>query len=200
MDYIYDIVLNFQDKYYDYYEWYHQDKLMNIKKVAIYKIYTKDYLNIKNNEIIIDKSSLPKQNKIYLLTEGNEVMGIMLDKDGKVIKKSSLLFYESDDILTDKDDITTINIKYHITKKIPLDYSSRINKEKITFVNNYLKNINKIKDEYLLKYIYYDIYNIEESNIDTIYDNLLSLTKTNLNKIYNSIININKELNKEKSN
>lgn len=198
MEYIYDIVLNFQDDYYDFYEWQTKDKIINIKKIPIYKINNKDYLNIKKNLITIDKDSLPKTNKMFLLTSGIEVMAILINNVGKVIKKSSLLFEESDDILDDKDEIKLIDIKYTINKKRNLSTKSRIEKEKTKYINNYFKKIDKLKDEYLLKYLYYEIYNKEQQDIDIIYNELLKLSKSNINKIYNGIKNINLELNNNK--
>ena len=35
MDYIYDIVLNFQNEYYDFFEWKSTDKVINIKKILV---------------------------------------------------------------------------------------------------------------------------------------------------------------------
>jgi len=91
MDYIYDIVLNFQSNYYDFYEWRETDKIINIKKILVYKTNDENYLNLKYNEIILDNQLLPKQTKMFLVTNGVEVMGIMLDNQGKLIKRSSLL-------------------------------------------------------------------------------------------------------------
>lgn len=193
MEYIYDIVLNFQDNYYDFYEWQKKDKIINIKKIPIYKINNKDYLNIKNNKVTIYKESLPKTNNMFLLTSGIEIIAILINNKGKILKKSSLIFEESDDILEDKDKIKVINIKYKIDKKNPTNINSRIEQEKIKFINKFFKNIDKRKDEYLLKYLYYEIYNKEE-DIDIIYNKLLALSKNDINKIYNSIQTLNKEL------
>lgn len=196
MDYIYDIVLNFQERYYDFYEWCPNDKIVNIKKITIYKILNNDYLNIKNNSVIIDKTSLPKQNKIFLLTNGLEVMGLLLNNYGKVIKISSLLFDESDDILEDKDDIKSIGIKYKVLKKKNINLISRNNIEKKTYTNKYLKKLDLQKDEYLIKYLYYDIYSIEENDINKAYNKLLTLAKQDLKLLYESIQKINLELKK----
>ena len=196
MDYIYDIVLNFQDRYYDFYEWYPSDRIINIKKIPIYKINTKDYLNIKKYFVIIDKNTLPKQSKIFLLTNGIEIMGILLDNEGKVIKISSLLFDEADDILKDKDSIKLINIKYTIQRKRNLKLISRHNLEKKAYINKYLKNLDILKDEYLIKYLYYDIYGNEENDTNKVYHKLLSLSKDNFNLLYKSIQKINLELKK----
>ncbi len=194
MDYIYDIVLNFQDEYYDFYEWQPTDKIVNIKRIPIYKIGTKDYLNIKNNSVTIERNTLAKQNKIFLITNGIEVMGIMVDSSGKVIKKSSLLFDENDEILEDRELIKTIDIKYKIDKKNVIKYISRSNKDKIKYLKGYFKKIDKIRDEYFLKYLYYDIYNDDEKDIDKVYDNLLNLARDNPTKMYGSIKKIELEL------
>ena len=196
MEYIYDIVLNLQEEYYDFYEWQKKDRIINIKKIPIYKVSNIDYLTIKNNNVTIDKLTLPKSNKLFLITSGVEVMGILINNNGKIIKKSSLIFEESDDILEDKDEIKQIDIKYNINKQLKQNFISRLSKEKIKYINKYLKKIDKQKDEYLLKYLYYEIYNIEENNLDTIYNELLNLSKKDINKIYNSIKKVKLELRK----
>lgn len=196
MDYIYDIVLNFQNEYYDFYEWQPSDKIINVKRLPIYKIKNIDYLNIKNNKVTIERNTLPKQNKLFLITSGIEVMGILIDNNGRVIKKSSLIFEESDDILTDIDEIKLINIKYKIDAQEPINLASRISKEKSTYIEKYLHKLDKVKDEYFLKYLYYDIYNIEEDDINIIYNKLVELSKNDVFKMYDSIIKINLELKK----
>jgi len=194
MDYIYDIVLNFQDNYYDFYEWKKEDKIINVKKIPIYKIPTKEYIEIKNYKVSIDQGSLPQKNKMFLITNGIEVMGIILDNNGKVIKKSSLLFDESDEIIEDKDVIKLINIKYKIIGNKILNYESRVTREKNKHIKSYFQKIDKEKDKYILKYLYYDIYHINENNLDKIYQDLKKLTKKDINKMYESIKRVNQEL------
>lgn len=194
MDYIYDIVLNFQPQYYDFYEWKETDKIINVKKILVYLVNSEDYLNLKYNEVVLDKKNLPNQIKMFLITNGLEVMGVLLDNNGKVIKRSSLVFDESDEVLEEKETLKQLSIKYK--KNISKQHTilSRLIKEKIKFLENYFTNIDKIKDEYLLKYIYYDIYNIEENNIIKIYQELKELIYNDVNKLYNSIKKVNIEL------
>ncbi len=195
MDYIYDIVLNFHSNYYDFYEWKKDDKIINVNKIPIYKISSKDYLNLKNNCVTIEKSTLSKESKMFLVTNGIEVMGLLIDNSGKILKRSSLIFEESDDILEDKESIKFIDIKYQINKSKNVNYESRVNKEKRKYIESYLKRIDLNKDEYLLKYLYYDIYNQEEENINKIYKKLIELKDKDLNKIYEGIKRIKLELN-----
>ena len=196
MDYVYDIVLNFQNEYYDFYEWKPNDKVINVKRSPIYKVSNNDYLNIKKNDITIDKKSLPKDSKIFLITSGLEVMGILIDTNGKVVKKSSLIFEEADDVLINKGEIKTINISYKINKKNKNIYLSRITKEKNKYIINYLNDLLSKKDKYYLKYLYYEIYNVDEDNIDKIYNDLIALSKKDITRVYNSIKKINLELNR----
>ena len=70
MDYIYDIVLNFQNNYYEFYEWKPTDKIINVKKILVYKVNNQNYLNLKYNDVILDNNILPKQTKMFLITNG----------------------------------------------------------------------------------------------------------------------------------
>lgn len=196
MDYVYDIVLNFQDKYYEFYEWLKEDKIINVKKIPIYKITNQDYLAFKYNDTNIDPKTLSKKSKIFLVTNGLEVMGLLIDNDGKIIKRSSLIFEESDDILNDRDEIKKSHLKYYINHINKPKLISRIAENKSHYINNHLKNIDKQKDEYFLKYLYYDIYNLELDDIDKIYHDLINMSKKNISKMYYHLKKVNLELNK----
>lgn len=196
MEYIYDIVLNFHKQYYEFYEWKTTDKIINIKKIPIYKVTTKDYLNLKNEDTTIDRSSLPKSNKMFLVASDVEVLGLLLDPSGNVIKKSSLIFEELDDILEDKASFRQIKIEYKINKHNQVSFLSRASKEKRSYIENYLNSLDLSIDEYILKYLYYDIYNEEEENVKIIYNKLLDLSINDLNRIYESVRRVNLELKK----
>lgn len=196
MDYIYDIVLNFQNNYYDFFEWKETDKIINVKKILVYTVSTEDYLNLKYNEVIIDNKILPKQIKMFLITNGLEVMGLLIDNEGRIVKKSSLIFDEADEILEEKESIKKLPLKYMQNIIKPRISYSRLITEKIRFVEKYFSKIDINKDEYLLKYIYYDIYNKEENNINKINKELRELINININKIYDSIKKVNIELKK----
>ena len=194
MDYIYDIVLNFQNDYYDFYEWKKTDKVINVKKIPVYLVNNQNYLNLKYNEVIIDNTKLPNNTKMFLATNGQEVMGLLLDNQGKIIKKSSLLLEESEEVLNEKDTIKALPLKYIKNISKPHNIDSRIHKEKIKYINKYLSNIDIKKDEYLLKYIYYETYKKEENNVRTIKEEINKLISNDINKIYNAIKKITIEL------
>jgi len=108
----------------------------------------------------------------------------------KGVTESELVY----EVLEEKDSIKPLSIKYKKNIKKNYKLNSRIEIEKIKFLENYFNNLNKIEDEYLLKYIYYYIYNLEENNINKVYENLKELINEDLNTIYNSVKKINIEL------
>lgn len=192
MEYIYDVLLNFQKNYCDFFEWQLSDKIINVKKIPLYKVNNNDYLNFKYHDIILKENPFLKKYRTILITNGLEVMGILLDKKNQIIKRSSLLLDESSDILGYLPNLKITNIKYQKKLSIEINYYGRIYQEKQSFINKFLSNINLKNDEYLLKYIYFDIYNLEENDLNKIYQNLLNLKNTNYQKLYTSIRSITK--------
>jgi len=187
MEYIYDILLNFQETYCDFFEWQLSDKIINVKKISLYKITNKDYLNLKYHDIIFEENPFSKNNRMVLVTNGLEVMGILLNNNNQIIKRSSLLLDEASDILEYLPNLKALSLKYKKNTLKQINYQGRLHQEKQAFLNKFFNNINLKRDEYLLKYLYFDIYNQEESNINKIYQSLLELKNNNYQKLYTSI-------------
>ena len=187
MEYIYDILLNFQETYCDFFEWQLSDKIINVKKISLYKVTNKDYLNLKYHDITLEENPFIKKVKMVLVTNGLEVMAILLNNHHQVIKRSSLLLDEATDVLEYLPNLKLLSLKYkkNITKSIT--YNGRLYQEKQQFLKKFLSNINLKKDEYLLKYIYFDIYNQEENDLNKIYQSLLELKNNNYQQLYTSI-------------
>lgn len=206
MNYIYDILLNFKDDFFEFYDWNNTDDIIHIRKIPIIKIDTNDFLNIKNNTVIFNDNFLDKiKNKTeiftrkkirqvyntFLLSDGISVFAITIVKNKTKI--SSLLIDEELDILEEVKNIRTENINYSIVKNKQINYfktRKQIEKEKFVKVK-----LNKIYDEDKLKYIYYDCFNIKEKSIDKIiYELNNKLNDKNIcNKIYDffKLIEIN---------
>ena len=72
---------------------------------------------------------------MFLLASSTDEMRILLNNTGKVLKKSSLIFEELDDILLDISSIKHINIKYTIKKINAPRIISRVQEEKQKYIN-----------------------------------------------------------------
>lgn len=195
MNYIYDIVLNLNKTLYEFYEWELNDNIVYIKKIPLVKVKKNDLFNIKYNKVKLNDIILNKiKNKTNfftkityeyacLLTDSNVVIGVVFDKFGNVILRSSLLIDEEEDVLEVAQIISYLNIDCKVVKKTKLSFLTR-NEIKI---NKYIKDkLNKINDLNKLKYIYYECFNDIETDITKIKKRFLKElnNKEVVNKLY----------------
>ena len=177
MKYIYDIVLNFHEDYYEFYEWKRKDKIKNIDKIPAYRVLDKDILILKNNKVRIDNKFLSqikndnnKNHKLICLVSNTKIsLGLQFDKDGNLIKKSSLIYEEEDEVNDFCKDIEITKIKYLEIKKQLQTNNLRLEKEKKDIISKYIEKTTDIKT---LKYLYYDFYKEECNDILKIKKNL----------------------------
>ena len=197
MNYIFDIVLNFHDNYYNFFEWNRTDTIKNIYKVSIYRVTDKDLINLKNNKVIVSnefikkiKEDNPKHKKLICLVSNTKTsIGLLFDESGHLLKRSSLLFEEETEVNHLAKTIPLTKINYIQNTPLKQINTLRIEKEKKELLENYIKDL---KDEYTLKYLYYEYFNKECNNISTIKTKLLkelatewSIKKNNLYQIIN---------------
>lgn len=186
MTYIYDILLNFNEEYFDFYDWNKNDKIIHIKKIPIYKVNEQDLINIFNNHIKFDslfldgikdktevflKHEVKKLKYSCLLCANEKIVAINIDLDGYVIGVSDLLIDEYSEIIDNSKDFKSLDVKYIIgnNKKIE-KFKTRKDKYKENFI---LKELKKFNDEEL-KYIYYEMYLENENEKKKILERLAS--------------------------
>lgn len=198
MNYIYDILLNFKDDFYEFYDWNNNDNIQHIRKIPIFRIDTNDLINITNNKIKLDISFLERiENKTEiftnkgvkniryscLLSDGEYVIGI--NYIGKKLKISSLLVDEEIDSLEDVITMDNEKIKYKIEKtKEVFELRTRKQLE----IENYLKKqLIKIKDNSeILEYLYYECFDSKETDKDKI---MIKFNEFNDEKIIDKLYN-----------
>ena len=54
MNYIYDILANFNNIYYDFFDWNESDNIIHIKKVPIVRVDSDFFNNVKFNDVLVD--------------------------------------------------------------------------------------------------------------------------------------------------
>ena len=190
MTYIYDVILNFQKDYYEFYEWDTNDKIYHIKKIYLVKIDSNSFNDILNNKIkLSDELMLDIFNKCeyfdnkklltipyaIIVTDSYRVMGIMMNMDGLTIKYSSLLLDEEEDILEISNRLATVKIDYKIIKKKINNNLTRNEKNILQYIRKDLNDTYKEKNINKLKFLYYEIFNKQSNDIDEIYDSLIEI-------------------------
>ena len=195
MTYIYDIVLNFNNDFYEFYEWDKNDNLTLIKKIPIIKVES-DFLDkVFNLKLKIDDPLIleitdkcevnNKKKKILkyacLLTDSYRIIGILLNNKGEIIKLSDLLIDESFEALNISKRLQTKNIAYNILGTRNNNYFLTRNEIKIKeYMEFELKRINKENDLEKLKYLYFEFFNKTPTDDLNIYKELLKTINTNL--------------------
>lgn len=186
MNYVYDILLNFHEKFYDFYDWNVRDLIDHMRKIPIFKISKNvldDFLNydiqIENTFLdkIQDKTELFFGRKLknisyaFLLTDGKKVVGFKL-KDSKLLI-SDLLLDEEEVALEMVPLLNETKILYskkNVFHKQNLNTRKEMDLEKkLKQALIYLKNEPNIER---LKYIYYECFNQKEEKKEKIIKDL----------------------------
>ena len=207
MNYIYDIILNFNEEFYDFYEWKNNDNVINVRKIPVLKVDENTYVSLRNNKIQVSMEtidSLKKNFSLYnekiegniicLITNGMSAFGVMFNNNGYLIKRSSMLFDEEEEVIDESENIKEIKIEFIKNEKQKSNNISRIVKEKQKFIKDYISSLD---DELTLKYIYYDYFEKEE-NKNNIKEILLSEINSEWNSKLSKLYDLTKLLNKVK--
>ena len=173
MNYIYDIVLNFHEKYYEFFEWEKKDKIKNYFKIPIYRVSDKTLKILKENQVKINSSFLnqlkednKKSKKIICIVSNTKLsMGLLFNEYGTLLKRSSMIYEEEEEAneICNNLKITPIPLlENKITKeKKRLRLESERKEELIKYIET-LSNLST------LKYLYYEYYQTECNNNETI--------------------------------
>ena len=125
MNYIYDILLNFHEIDYDFYEWNVNDDIIHIRKIPFIKInrnlmsriinyrfcVSSDFLKkISNRTEVFASKNIKIMKYVCLFSDGYEVIAVQFSDDGRKEKISKLLLDEKEDILEIADNINSLKM------------------------------------------------------------------------------------------
>ena len=200
MTYIYDLLLNYQDMLYDFYEWDKYDKYYHIKRIALFRVSKKDLENIINNKVtfhddkltsIFNKCEYYENRNIktfcyaFLLTDKTKVIAVMLDSSMKVCAYSSLLLDEEEEVLEVSLRLQEEPLAYNIeSQNIPTDLT-RYDQTLKDYVLKDIRESYRKGDVAKLKYLYYEYFNKEGYDIEKIYKELMQSLDNFNSKHYN---------------
>lgn len=196
MNFIYDIVLNFNKEYYDFFEWNKKDSIVNIKKIPLFIVNNDTFNSMKYDSVTVSKNftdlirekaytyNRQKIGNVCLLSNGKQVIGVLFNDKGDLIKRSSLLLDEEVEVLDEIYSDEIFNIEILKIKKGKINGCiNRIEKEKKDFL---IKYISKEKNDVNLKYLYYDYFEKDESDPNVIRETLIDEIRNNWNKKFDS--------------
>lgn len=216
MIYIYDILLNFCDcdEVYDFYEWSINDTVENIKRIKLLHVDRKVFDNLLNCDGIIDKDFLikiyrtcevytNKKAKILdycsLFSDGERVMAVEFDSNGKPIFKSKLLLDEEEEIAILASNLEMFPLEYKVSSKV---LKNRFFTRNEILIRKYLvreiEECYKKKNYQKLHYLYVEYYDKESTSYQKMYSDLINSMKDSLNDKHYSIYKLLKLMCKKK--
>lgn len=214
---IYDILLNFQDsnRVYEFFEWTSKDDVEHIKKIPMIKISSSFFDKLLKYKVIIDTKFLDKiykktevynHNKVSvidyscLFTDGNKVMAIEFNNEGKSQFKSSLLLDEEDELLELSNDLKNMSISYRtINKKTKELFLTREEEFKKNYLLKELRNAKKNNKYEKINYLYEEVYPSDNKCIEDKYKILMTDISDNYRDCYNELFKILKLINSKKN-
>lgn len=192
MNYYYDVLLNFQEKYCMFYEWDEQDGIEFVKKIPLYHIDSKTYIDLFNNKVKVTNEFLKNiENKtklksnIYLeytaiFSDGKNSIALEFNKKGEVINKSSLMLEDELNINEFMYSISINTLNYE-TIDSEIRYKETRQELKIKrLLKLEIDSMYKNKEYSKLKYIYLEWFNELSDNIENMYNNMLDKIKDDL--------------------
>lgn len=197
MNYIYNIHLNFNKMYFDFYEWNDNDDIIHIKKIPIIRTNTNTFKTIISHKIKLNQKDLENiekkteiSNKDYklnglIITDTKNVIALKFDYYGNKTMMSSFSLEDEYNILHNSNKLKETNINYKIIRKNNYIFETR---QEIDQKEYLLKNISILPFD-TLKYIYYECFDKEENDHKTMKRNIINQIQQNNfilnNKIYN---------------
>ncbi len=198
MNYYYDIILNWNDlRAYEFYEWNDTDYLELIKKIPLFKIKHKSFVdilthNIKLNkdvmDIIQDKTLLSGKNLVSkipyacLVTDGKNVLALEFREDGTSINRSKLLLDDEINILEVTYNLKEYNFMYEVQEEIEMNKMLRQEMEAKHLIMLEINNLYQNKDDAKLRYLYYEYKKEKIDDVEVIYRNLVNDIDNSFNK------------------
>ncbi len=161
MNYIYNIKVNMMDHLINFYEWNESDNIVNINRIVLYLVDTKDYLNILSMNVKLNNQCLEKlslHNDMCLFTNGIDTICVKFNESGEIVKISKLMISDEMDILDDINYKNKIKLSYKITNKNNnYKFITRDEEKIIRKVSEFLDS-NKHNTD-IIDYLYYEWFN-----------------------------------------
>ena len=173
MNYVYDILSNFNQELYDFYDWDKNDNFTHLRKVPSFRV-SKEVLvdlmfkkvKIKGNllKLIKDKTQMFTKEGVdvieycFIVSDSVNALGVILDEDGIVYKRSKFLVSEELEINKCLKTSKIYNVEYNLLSSKTHYSNMTRNEDKVTnLILNELELIMDSTDK--IDYLYYEWFN-----------------------------------------
>lgn len=202
MNFYYDIVVNFQENNYMFYEWAESDVLEYIKRVPIFQVTTKVLRDLINNNIEVDKEFLDSiYNKTKLKKGFLEYVSLFVSKngaivlefasDGKVIARSGLQINDECNVMEVIYTLPIFRLEYKVLNRLELNKDLRLESTIKDFINLEINTLYKNKEWEKIVFLYNEWFLKSNSNVGEMVQEMQNRLKGEITdrefRIYNLI-------------
>ena len=206
LNYYYDILLNWNEVGYSFYEWDDTDVLELVKKIPFFKVRHKtlvdlitnkvkvepDFLNlIKDKTLVSNRKFTTKLSYAALLTDNKNVIALEFNEEGLTINQSYLLIDDELNTLESTYGLKELLLNYEIIKPLVISKTLRQEQSAKSFIIFEINQLYQKGDLNKLKYLYYEYKQITSEDLELIYHTFLEDINqdfnVNLLKLYHII-------------
>ena len=181
MNYIYDILVNFKETLYDFYEWNKNDNITHIRKIPLFRINDNFFKDICEFGIKVDRNFLEKiknrteefglkkvSNIKYacILSNNIDSVCVKFNENGVVTHKSKLIIDENEEVIEVSSTIEETSVSYEVTKKVKNDIFKT--RKEISIEKYIYEQLSNTNNSDKLEYLFYDCFNEKENNKEKI--------------------------------
>lgn len=200
MVYVYDILVNFNERIIDFYDWDKNDEIIHIRKMPIFKVKNNVVMDIIFNKVKInnivnlikDKTEVFNLRTVSTLpfvctfVSNESSVVVKMDKNGLVLDKSKFLINEELEIISVGNKLKKIDLDYNILEK---ENNSLLLRSEEETLSKMLKEINLLKNnEEVINYLYYEWFNKPTSS--NAYDELILDIKKDFTPKHEELLNL----------
>ena len=172
MVYVYDILVNFNEKIIDFYDWDKNDQIRHIRKMPIFKVSSKVIMDIMFNKVKINSeiiNLIKDKTEVFNLRSVNTLpfvctfvsaetaVAVSMNKNGIVLEKSKFLVNEELEIIGVGNKLKKIDLDYSI---LEIENHSLLLRSEEKILDEMIREINLLKDnEEVINYLYYEWFN-----------------------------------------
>ncbi len=196
MNYYYDILVNLEEEFYEFYEWEKNDPIIAIKKTPLFKVSHNVIVDFLTYDITLDeeltinlleKTICKNKEKInaLLISDTKTSLFLEINDNGKVIFKSKLLVEDENNINEIVNALRETNLKYQVGKKVLKNNVLRqtIKEQKLILME--LNGLKKNKDVDKCNYLYFELFHkIDDDYEQEINDMINFLDKGDVKMIH----------------
>ncbi len=187
MKYIYDIILNFNERFYEFYEWEDTDNIEYIKRIPVVKVKDSVLHELRDRKVCIDLEFIKliyNKCEIYtncgikrleyacLFCSDNYIFALEFNEKGESTYRSDLYLDEAIDVLNYTKKLKLFDLEYSVLSELKNPLITRKEQQMINFIKRELNLICKDENMDKLKYIYYECFSKLEENTSKIVSDL----------------------------